>query len=236
MEAVFDDKLAAGDHAVRTDFSSASNALLVAFGGIGAGLGMPPFEFFRLAADIPTKKMFVRDLEQTWYQRGLPGISRDVRSTVAYLQDELARLKVERTVFVGNSMGAYAAILFGWLLDVDVVHAFAPQSFIGRLARLWNRDFRWRAQMRRLHATPQLSDEYFDLRRVLSRHSRKTVIHVHFPDGHRLDRLHSRRLGSHESVVLHPYPHGAHNLIKQLRDAGELEALLRQSLRPEQAR
>jgi hypothetical protein len=234
MVAAFDDRLSS-EQAIVSEFSEASDSLLVAFGGVGAGLGMPPFEFFRLAAEIPTKKMFIRDLEQAWYQRGLPGISKDVRGTLAYLEQELARQNVRRTVFVGNSMGAYAAILFGWLLEIDVVHAFAPQSFIGRFQRLLALDRRWRPQMQRVHTTPHLSREFLDLKRVLAGRPKRTMIHLYFADQHRLDRLHCRRLEGLRNVVLHPYPHAGHNLIKQLRDEGALEDILRQSLRPQEA-
>lgn len=45
--------------------------LLVSFGGIAQGLGMPVFEFFNSISDIPCDKIFLRDFHQAWYQKGV---------------------------------------------------------------------------------------------------------------------------------------------------------------------
>jgi hypothetical protein len=55
------------------DLGSDSTTLLVAFGGMAGQLGMPPFEFFKATGGIPVKRLFVRDLHQAWYHRGIPG-------------------------------------------------------------------------------------------------------------------------------------------------------------------
>ena len=55
------------------DMGADSGTLLIAFGGMQGQLGMPPFEFFKATGAIPVKKLFVRDLRQAWYHRGIPG-------------------------------------------------------------------------------------------------------------------------------------------------------------------
>jgi hypothetical protein len=194
---------------------------------------MPPFEFFRLTSDMAVNKLFLRDFAQAWYHRGLRNISHDVPSTAAYLQSQIARLNVNRTVFVGNSMGGYAAILFGWLVGVDEVHAFAPQTFISRTLRLAYWDRRGRAIYRDMRRTPGLKGDYFDLKRVLLAEPRRTVLHLHFAKGHRLDRVHCQRLAGLPNVVLHPYDSESHRLIKQLRDDGRLKSILCDALTPQ---
>src|SRR5438477_12732545 len=95
------------DLAVAADFSSPANSLLLAFGGIATGWGIPPFEFHRLAAELPAKKLFIRDFQQAWYQRGLPGIAPHIRGVADFLRRQAKEQRIERTVLVGNSMGGY---------------------------------------------------------------------------------------------------------------------------------
>lgn len=54
---------------------SGSKKLYVIFGGIAAGLNMPPFEFFKSAQILNENKLFLRDLHQCWYHKSLDGIS-----------------------------------------------------------------------------------------------------------------------------------------------------------------
>ena len=213
------------------DFSANSDTLLVAFGGIAAGIGMPPFEFFRLVNDLSVKKLFVRDLEQAWYHRGLPGIATDIHGAAKYLAELIAEQGVGRTVFVGNSMGGYAAILFGTLLQANVAHAFAPQTFLDKTSRMLSLDRRWRGQIRKLQRTPNIDASLLDLRRLLSQTQSGIETHVHFSALHRLDCIHAQRLRATANVTLHSYPLDGHNLVRHLRDTGVLRTLLLQSLR-----
>jgi hypothetical protein len=212
--------------AIEVDRSSSS--VLIAFGGIQGSLGMPPFEFFNLAAGIGTSKIFVRDLEQAWYHFGLPGLSRDIEGTAKLLRNEVTRLAPGRVIMCGNSMGGYAAILFGHLLEVDEVHAFCPQTFIGRFRRMIFRDKRWAEQMRRLHSSGEMQRDYSDLRRlVLARTGNKPIIHIHFSLTNRLDKRHALRMGNLDSVILHGYAEKmGHKLVRSLRDSGRLREII----------
>ena len=46
--------------------------LVIAFGGLAGEMGIPPWEFFRILDDLPIQRVFVRDIEQVWYQAGVP--------------------------------------------------------------------------------------------------------------------------------------------------------------------
>jgi len=75
MKAVRDWKVGAkdGGAAIAMDFSSKSDVMLIAFGGLKKGIGkITPFEFFNLTKGIEVKKIYVRDMNQAWYHRGLP--------------------------------------------------------------------------------------------------------------------------------------------------------------------
>lgn len=204
----------------------------MAFGGIASGMGVPPFEFFKLIGGLPVRKVFVRDVEQAWYHRGLPGISTNLRETAEYLAGLLAECDSRRMVFVGNSMGGYAALVFGAMLNATVVHAFSPQTLLTRAARLMCLDRRWRPQIRKLHRSPRRDTDLLDLRTLFRGGPRSTEFHVHYAGMHRLDSIHAQQLRAARQVTLHSYPSGCHNLIKELRASGQLRTILIQSLFP----
>ncbi|MBI2311659.1 MAG: hypothetical protein HYU77_04055 [Betaproteobacteria bacterium] len=227
----FEGGLAATTSPVAMDLAADSRTLLVAFGGIAGALGMPPFEFFNLCREVDTKKIFVRDLRQAWYHQGLPGIADDIGGIAAFLREKIAGAGVDRVVLVGNSMGGYAAIVFGLLLEADEVHAFGPQTFIDRLNRLWHRDARWPEQMRRVHRA-RGGRKYFDLKKLLqARRGSRCRINVYYSPAHPLDKRHAERLGNFPNVSLHPFAEGGHVVIRHLRDSGALKRIILGSLR-----
>ncbi|HEV7757713.1 MAG TPA: hypothetical protein VGO78_01950, partial [Acidimicrobiales bacterium] len=120
--------------------------VLLAFGGLGQQLGVPPFEFFTLTAGLDVDRVFVRDTQRGFYHRGVTGVGR----TIPEIRDHLADLipAGSRVVTVGVSAGGYAAILFGALLGVDEVHAISPITCLTRAGRLALRDRRWAAEIR----------------------------------------------------------------------------------------
>ena len=79
-----------------------SQKLYVIFGGIAAGLNMPPFEFYKSAQILNENKLFLRDLHQCWYHKGLDGISTDIDSTAVYIENEINALQPNELFFIGN--------------------------------------------------------------------------------------------------------------------------------------
>lgn len=215
---------------VVTDFGAESRAMLVAFGGIAGGISMPVFEFFRIASPLPTKKIFVRDLSQGWYQRGVRGLGASVDEVAASLGDLIARQRVERVVAVGASAGGFAALLFGVLLEVAEVHAFSPQTFLDRENRGRHGDTRWGGQIERLHRDLGPAGPAFDLRPVLRAGTPSTRCHVHFGGDDALDAAHARHLAGLANVELHEQAGGGHLTVRWLRDNGRLEPILRSAL------
>ena len=198
--------------------------VLAAFGGIAGALGIPPFEFFRMSQAYDVARVFVRDLGQSWYHGGLPGHASDLEGTGDGLRTTLAGLDAERVVFVGNSMGGYAAMLFGSMLDVDEVLAFAPQSFIDVENRRRKRDRRWPEQMKRAQALAGGRAE--DLLPILAEYRGSMRVRILYSRKHRLDRVHAERLESVPCVELRAFRAGGHGLIKALRDDGTLHDVL----------
>ena len=201
---------------------------MIAFGGIKLGLGMPNFEFFQMARGVPAHKLFFRDVHQAWYHRGLPGVGARIDEIAAFIRAEIKGMGVSRTAVFGNSMGGYAALLFGALIEAHEVHAFAPQIFLSPWSLIRHRDFRWKRDIWRVYFSADRS-LYLDLREVL-RDARATQFNVHFSTKNKLDAVHARHLGGLANVHLHDHPEGGHRVVKALRDNGALQQIVRSAL------
>ncbi len=98
--------------------------LVVVFTGLGQGMGPVRLAEFEASSSGEGRNtvIFVADKRSTWYEA--PGLADRVRSELARL---IAAMAPERTLFVGNSMGGYGAILFSAALAPQTVLAFGPQ-------------------------------------------------------------------------------------------------------------
>lgn len=214
---------ASQDHGspIQRDYSSDARVLFIAFSGLRrAPKERPGFSFIHITGALPAKKLFVRDLTKAWYLRGLPGISRSVADTTEFFRSEIAAVGAERVVVVGYSLGGFAAMLYGTLLDADEVHAFSPQTFVSLRQRIRYGDHRWNRYALKLPLTTPRA--YRDLRPVLERSSASTRHHVYFAEDSRLDVLHARHIEGLRDVTFHPFKEGRHRLVTALRDSGEL--------------
>jgi pimeloyl-ACP methyl ester carboxylesterase len=216
---------------IAANFSVETNVLLVAFGGVAGGLGVAPFEFFKMTSSFSVKRLFVRDLKQAWYHRGVSGLGDTIDALGSSLSRLVADQGVRRVVTCGHSMGGYAAILFGHLLGAREIHSFSPQTFIGPWRRAQHWDWRWRPQISNLHGYDRAMRRWFDLRVFLrERRHVGAFTHIYYGNGNGLDRVHAERMASLPSVAVHRYDGVDHNLVRQMRDNGTLKEILTRAL------
>jgi predicted esterase YcpF (UPF0227 family) len=106
--------------------------LIICFGGFYLKMGnIPPFEFLNYLSSIYTNKCdlyFFIDRKQCWYHNGIHNITTNIDETVDYLKNIIKNY--EKVIFMGNSAGGYAAILFGSLCNVSNVISFIPQTIL----------------------------------------------------------------------------------------------------------
>ncbi|HMJ77316.1 MAG TPA: hypothetical protein VK507_15160 [Iamia sp.] len=225
----FDERLRdIGDAGCVSDVSGRGTVLL-AFGGLGQSMGVPPFEFFNLTVGYDVDRIFVRDTQRGFYHRGVT----DVGRTIVEIRDHVAGLIPDgsRVITIGVSAGGYAALLFGTLLGVDEVHAISPITCLTRGGRLVLRDRRWPAEMRAIRREPLLQPEYLDLRAVAAAHGLPPTS-IYVARDNRVDRRHTGRLADRPEVTVHLQPGDSHLVVKQMRADGTLEALVARSLAP----
>lgn len=202
------------------------DTLFVLFAGLGVGRSPPTFVFRRfLAGYAHIDKLFLRDLTASWYLRGLSGVSDGVEGTVAYLGQQTSGYR--RTVFLGTSAGAMAAILYGELIGVDKVLAFAPTTVVGERKLTELQDHRWERRLANLRRE-LAGSRYLDLANL---NPLRVPVDIYFPASSALDQAHAGRVTG--AAVRHlPQPGDSHLIALQMRDSGLLRLVIERELLP----
>jgi len=205
-----------------------SKNLLITFGGIKQGIGIPVFEFFNSVSIIDCDKVFIRDFNQAWYQKGIDNDINTLEKTTHYIEKLLLTQQYNKVCFLGNSMGGYAAILFGLKFNIDKVISFAPQTFINRFNRMLYLDFRWRKQISNIYK--QKKKGIYDLKTIFELYKNSTTkVKIIYSIKHRLDKIHAERLKKYNQVHLVPMAKGGHAIVKSIRDNDGLLKLIKSS-------
>ena len=99
----------------------------------GAGKDDPlRFDFINTAIRRKQNAVLVRDRANLWYHAGIDGIPGVVNDLAAYLKKVSSGF--DRVVIIGSSMGGYAALLLGFLIQADVALGIVPQIRVGHIA------------------------------------------------------------------------------------------------------
>jgi pimeloyl-ACP methyl ester carboxylesterase len=195
---------------------------VIAFGGIAQGLGMPVFEFFKTLDALGIDALFVRDPTQSWYQHRIEGLGDGPEAMAAALTTLLERhLPRRRILAIGNSMGGWAAMLFGCLCRFDAALAISPQTFISPSLRREHSDFRWATQIGSIR-NPCVEDL-----RPLLQGSCCPKVSIYVGESDRFDRIHAARLEDIPQVQVHVLEHCGHDAATCLRDRGMLLPILK---------
>lgn len=211
---------------IEIELSERGKNLYIFFGGIAAGIAMPPFEFYNASKIIDEHKIFIRDFSQCWYQGGLPSISNDIYSTAEFIKNQIESINPEKVYFVGNSMGGYAAILFSRLIDTGEVIAFAPQTFISLFLRMKHCDTRWKKQILNTYRISFLKRKVWNLKPLLLRSNKNRKISVFVSVADKLDHIHASHIADIPGVTVYEFDGGGHNVVKWLREQGKLPAIM----------
>ena len=195
-----------------------SDSAVIIFSGFGAGL-MPRrtlFNYMSMMGKYNYNKIFMRDPRQVWYHWGIEGITRNVEGTAEYLTEEIAKRGITKIATLGTSGGGYAALMFGWLLSADVVHAFSPQTVL--------EDDHPRFKVLREDA--EVCPQYFDVQPLLADPNGKTEFHIYYCVTAPRDKLQAERLQGLPNTHLHRYEEGGHALAAVLTRDGTLDKII----------
>lgn len=205
---------------------------------------IPGFDFYKRLKKVESltgkkiNKLLVRDNKQLWYQFGVEGLGQDVDEVVRSLRVKIDEMKPKKVITIGQSMGAYAAIMFGTLLNVDHIMAFGTLAFFDTKKFEALNDFRWHVVAKEVEdKNPQ--PFYNDLVALLRGAEKKPKTEIFFGTKIRdnendevvnLDSMHSMMFYGLKNVNLYPYPEATHIIVEYLRQKKMLDDLIIQRL------
>tara|TARA_Y100001970_G_scaffold111881_1_gene139607 strand:- start:1378 stop:2031 length:654 start_codon:yes stop_codon:yes gene_type:complete len=196
-----------------------SESLFVFFGGISGGLYLPKFEFYKSSGVLDASRVFIRDMNQAWYHKGLKDDG-NIEQFIEEIGKICSLRSFDKITFVGNSMGGYAALLSQLVLGVGRAVAFNPQTFISSDLRLEHKDFRWEAQIKKVKNIIE-SSPYKDLKTIVE-DTNRTNCEIHVAKDDLLDLKHAWNLANYNSISIIEHESGGHNLVGSLRDSDQL--------------
>ena len=216
--------------------------LIISFGFVNWE-ELPIFDFFGRTKKLEARtnstfnRILVRDIRNGWYHRGVSGLGTHVDEIAATLRGLVHSIRPSRVLTIGQSMGGYAAIMFGMLLDADRIIAFGPLSHLDPEEAACYGDLRFLPVMKSLTADRPKSG-YFDLVRLGGSLGHRGAVHVVFGthpgiedvEAGNLDAIHALRLARLPNVTLHPYPEADHLVVKWLVDHEQIDDLLEELL------
>jgi pimeloyl-ACP methyl ester carboxylesterase len=216
------EELAQGELTYLLDSAAASDILMISFAVFPAPGGKSAFDFRRATHPLGVKRLFLRDPNMMWYQKGTPGVGDDVPAVAEFLRKIIAQEGVKRVVMIGNSGGGFSALLFGALVGVEEIHAFNPPTRLREPD-----DTSAPEQLQALEAEKGKEIPYLDIRDVFRKHLKPhTKVYIHYSRGESRDKRHARYLREFPNVRLIEYPFVSHHVARFFAERAMLTPLL----------
>lgn len=208
-----------------------ADVLVVAFTGFRNWLVASNFDFDDVTAQLGCSRILLRDPSQRCFLGGIDTLAPGIQGLLDRLRAEQARLAPARTMVIGNSGGAFSALLFGHLLGADWVHAFAPYTnlhpdYLDRFDKLPGGAENLAAKLRRLGPSVL---SHCDLREALQEWNGRTVYNLHVCNGSAAGLDQTRHLEDRPGVRVFGYPCDSHFVswelarVRMLRDILDLD-------------
>ena len=105
-----------------------SDRLVIIFSHINEKPGR--FSFYGTFKDIAVNKLLVNIPGNCWYRDGIPGIGDCIESAAEGIRIIMREIAPRSVMCIGNSMGAYAALLFGTLVNAGHILAIGPETLL----------------------------------------------------------------------------------------------------------
>jgi len=183
--------------------------LIIAFSGGAQKLGLPVHQFFEVTKTLGYSRILLRDKYYMFYHHGVDRKRHDWPKLLNYLGTEIERLSPKQVFCIGTSSGGYAALVAGYYLGADYVHAFGAQTRIA-VDRDSIRNALYPSNRQRLSKSRRAFRQAFDLAPLLKEPNNKTTYFLHYCACHKVDCAYAERLAGLPSVITFGYPCSAH--------------------------
>jgi len=210
--------------------------LILTFAGMAARLyEFEHYEFVRTTKHVNCSKIYCLDQKYIYYQEGISDEVNSLPKMTGRLRELVNEAEPSNIRCLGVSAGGFASLLFGHLLEVDVVHAFGPQTFL--TTELENRyyesgmeDYDTLGSKRLLldEAMRRNPDQcIFDLAPVLKEWNGKTHHVVHVGRGSKKDVAYAKHIAGCPGVEVRYYACNTHACASQtLKYQGRLSQVV----------
>lgn len=197
----------------------------------------PRLQRLELLTGRKLSKLFLQDRRSHWYIGGADGTGRDAHETARFIRDVRARVNAPSITTIGESMGAYGALLVGTLAGAESIIALAPVSFFNVAQFEQYGDLRYHAKAVEAGAlVPSLATDLALLSRHHALPGAATLVfgtqarqrHI---ESASFDVFHAWRIKSFlPTVELHVHPEANHLMTLHLRERGILDRFLRERI------
>jgi len=201
--------------------------LIIAFTGFQGALNVPVFDFLSATGLVGASRILLRDPSRLLYMRGCRPDAPGLAALQRRLRKEIDKLAPEHVTCVGTSSGGYAAILYGHLLGVDRVHAFAPIVYGSGWLSLVKGDWaHFRTRVMARHLAYELMFpwlwKYRNLPQLLRTWNGTTEYTIHVCARNESDMSRIAVLDGIPHVEISAHPCSTHQVAKYLVRSGQL--------------
>ncbi|MCW5715738.1 MAG: hypothetical protein KIT43_14595 [Bauldia sp.] len=116
------------DAAVQLSALPGAPTLVVAFCGVAHRLGPPLSVIHRWLGRLDASILYLRDFRNAGFASGIEPVAANAPDTAAHILSIAREAGARRIATFGNSLGGYAALRYGPLLQADRVLAFIPAT------------------------------------------------------------------------------------------------------------
>ncbi|WP_070155921.1 hypothetical protein [Sphingobium phenoxybenzoativorans] len=170
--------------------------------------------------NVPCSVYYFKAKKNDWYFGGVEGQD-DFDSSVQYIQS--ISKKFRKTIFLGNSMGGYAALIFGLLSEGSSILAFSAQTRFDAQFCDEIREKRWQdeyAAMREARDVKSMAVlEYM-------KNNPEADVNLFTGAKNSQDLAYCSEIAHYPNVRLFRFEESDHDLVHDLRSSGKLEEII----------
>jgi hypothetical protein len=209
----------------KEDFKSNGEALIIPLSSFFGVKNDPnKWEWERgtglLETEIPFKRMFVKDLNEAWFQTPFEGVDGGPHELAKFLSERIKESGAKRVLMIGISLGAYGALLLGCLCKIDLVISISPQTLLTPA----------RYKKNRLHekfAPYNINKEETDLKVILNRYNNNyTKYKVYYGRYNVTDTMMAENIAGCNGVELFPIESAKHTVVDPMKSSGMIKEIL----------
>jgi hypothetical protein len=199
-----------------------SKTVMLVFCGRGEGGGLPLCLLHRWLGRLPVSLVYLRDLRVLFYLAGIRSLGESRRATMDSLRRIVASVGGRRTLCYGNSIGGFAALLYGLDLRSEAVLSIGG---VTNVAPDFNVHLRSASSVARL--SRELPGNAVDLQQAYRGSKQTPRVRLVFAEHNWDDRLYAEHMRGLPNVALQTVPDSAnHNITDDLIYRGEYAGLL----------